>query len=170
LPGATSWREGLRPTAKPLAIGVKRGYSPRADGGRGRQHPKREMQVKHVIRSMAVVVTLAASALTVMATPAAATVRSGNVYCWADYQNVVGIWVEVSGGGSGWAQWSGNTSSSSTWWRYDVPSGRSYRLHVGCGGTKQNWRTNTRCGWTTKTTSSNWSIVYVYGSRVCRAT
>jgi hypothetical protein len=112
-------------------------------------------------------IVLIASTVVLMAQPAGATVRSGNVACWADHQNVVGVWVEVSGGGSGWASWSGDTSRSTSWWRYDVPSGRSYRLHIGCGGTKSAWKSKAICPWTTLTTNSNWTVVYLYGSRAC---
>ena len=128
----------------------------------------RDEGTRRMLRLLAAM-AIAATGFVAAASPAGASVRSGNVHCYADHQNVVGVWVEVSGGGSGWAQWSGNTASSSTWWKYDVPAGRSYRLHVGCGGTRSSWASNTKCAWTTKTSSSNWTIVYAYGSRICRA-
>jgi uncharacterized MnhB-related membrane protein len=64
---------------------------------------------------------------------------SGKVQC-AGGEQVVGIWVDAINGGSGFADWipiSNNGSEAS--FKYILPNGGDYNLHVGCGGTKQDW-------------------------------
>lgn len=70
--------------------------------------------------------------------PAYAT-GSGDVQCVYGTNQVVGIWVEVPNGTSGWAtRWSdgygGNYYSY-----YEIDNGLGYRLHVGCSGNSQSW-------------------------------
>jgi hypothetical protein len=71
---------------------------------------------------------------------------SGSVSCarFINGVGLVGVWVNSTGGGSGWASWSGNTSSlSSSYSRTfstNIPTRVS--LHVGCGGSKSSWATD----------------------------
>ncbi len=74
---------------------------------------------------------------------------------------VVGVWVNVSGGSSGWAWRSG--SGFQQRWSYNTQS-RSYSLTVGCGGSPASWQAST----STPYYSTNWSNVscfpgYSYG-------
>jgi hypothetical protein len=102
------------------------------------------------------------------ASPAQASQRDGTVRCYfGDAKNVVGVWVEVSGGGSGWAGWSKLADDSQgASWSFDVPDGRSYSLHVGCGGTPRRWKSDT---WTQYTTAGSADAVctWSYGRRIC---
>jgi hypothetical protein len=76
--------------------------------------------------------------LTGAPTPASAA-GSGDVQCVYGNNQVVGIWVEVSGGTSGWAtRW--NDGYGGNYYSYPaIDQGKTYRLHVGCSGTSQNW-------------------------------
>jgi hypothetical protein len=74
---------------------------------------------------------------------------------------VVGVWVNVSGGSSGWASRSG--SGMQQRWSYNT-QGRSYSLTVGCGGSPASWQAST----STPYYSTGWSNVscfpgYSYG-------
>jgi hypothetical protein len=113
--------------------------------------------------SVSAVLTLWIVALFVILSPGvanAATSRaSGAVICqFSDAKSVVGVWVEVAGGGSGWAVTPGlpTAAGAPVNWSFNVPVGRSYTLTVGCGGTLQAWKYSTV---TTSTTSSNVSAV-----------
>ena len=57
---------------------------------------------------------------------------------------IVGMWVEVQGGRSGWAELHG--SGSNRTWYYDT-QGKPYQVHVGVGGTPQRWDSNIKSGW-----------------------
>ena len=57
---------------------------------------------------------------------------------------IVGMWVEVQGGRSGWAELRG--SGSNRTWYYDT-QGKPYQVHVGVGGTPQRWDSNIKSGW-----------------------
>ena len=57
---------------------------------------------------------------------------------------IVGMWVEVQGGRSGWAELRG--SGSNRTWYYDT-QGKPYQVHVGVGGTPQRWGSNIKSGW-----------------------
>lgn len=94
----------------------------------------------------------------------ASAANSGYAMC-ANQASVVGVWVNVSGGRSGWASRSG--SGYSQRWSYDT-QGRYYSLTVGCGGTPQRWAVST----STPYYSKSWSSVvcfpgysYGYGTR-----
>ena len=56
-------------------------------------------------------------------------------------RNVVGVWVTVNGGKSGWASWhpvgDGSYPAQATW-SYNT-QGKFYRLTVGCGGKPSDW-------------------------------
>lgn len=108
-----------------------------------------------LISSMAVLGLTSALA----AAPAgASTGVSGSVSCVSG-NNVEGIWVSASSGTSGWATMNvpGNTSSYVSW-HYTLTSGNSYFVHVGCGGSTNNWAVNTYSG--TKSGNSNGLLCY----------
>lgn len=93
---------------------------------------------------------LAASGL--LAAPGTAwAANSGTAMC-ANQDDVVGVWVNVSGGTSGWAVRRGSGYSQS--WSYNT-QGKKYSLTVGCGGTPQAWKTST----STPSYSTSWSNV-----------
>lgn len=83
--------------------------------------------------------------------PAAGAANSGTVTCY-NQASVVGVWVTVNGGTSGWAARSG--SGFQQRWSYNT-QGRSYKLTVGCGGTPQQWAAST----STPVFSTTWSNV-----------
>lgn len=89
------------------------------------------------IKRMKVAVGTAVLAGALM-TPAAASAASGSVTCVGG-GNVVGVWVNLSGGGSSWASRSG--SGTQQRWSFDN-RGRTYSLTVGCGGTSSNWQSS----------------------------
>ncbi len=64
---------------------------------------------------------------------------SGKVLC-IDNERVVGVWVSAVNGGSNFASWyKTNSNGSEIVFRYDLPNGGAYNIHVGCGGSKQDW-------------------------------
>ena len=66
---------------------------------------------------------------------------SGTVLC-IDNERVVGVWVSAvnDNSGSNFAKWyKTNSNGSEAAFRYDLPSGDAYNVHVGCGGSKQDW-------------------------------
>ena len=67
----------------------------------------------------------------------------GNVFD-TNGRPIVGMWVEVQGGRSGWAELRG--SGSNRTWYYDT-QGKPYQVHVGVGGTPQRWDSNIKSGW-----------------------
>lgn len=84
---------------------------------------------------------------TEFAQPKEAEAASG--YILESFQNrVVGIWVHVEGGGSGWANF--NPTTPGQWysvnWSYDT-KGKPFKLDIGIGGTAQNWGKNISTGW-----------------------
>jgi hypothetical protein len=106
----------------------------------------RSNRVRVGLLSLALTLALAAGALTA---PHASAAGSGDVQCVYGNNQVVGVWVEVSGGTSGWAtRWSdgygGNFYSYSA-----IGAGKWHRLHVGCSGTPQNWGITFYTPWVT---------------------
>ena len=99
----------------------------------------------------------------------ASTTVSGQVACASS--DVEGIWVAATSGPAGWATLShpsGSTISQS--WRYTLGSGNSYILHVGCGGSPNNW---TMTVYSLKLTGSGhtltcWDMPYEALYRDCR--
>ncbi|MEV0129357.1 hypothetical protein AB0H83_12975 [Dactylosporangium sp. NPDC050688] len=87
------------------------------------------------------------------AAPASAA-NSGSAMC-ANQDPVVGVWVNVSGGTSGWASRSGSGYSQN--WSYNT-QGKSYSLTVGCGGTPQQWAAST----STPYYSTSWAHVICF--------
>jgi hypothetical protein len=74
----------------------------------------------------------------------AATTVSGNVTC-VDGRSVVGVWVDASNGGSGWATRS-DINGSTQRYSYPLANGGTYSVRVGCGGTGTNWATSNSSG------------------------
>lgn len=69
--------------------------------------------------------------------PGSVTV-SGTVVCGSG-QSVVGVWVDATGGGSGWASWQPMPGMPyAAYYSRGVRTG-SVSLHVGCGGSPQRW-------------------------------
>ncbi len=78
--------------------------------------------------------------ITLIAAPsayAASGTISGTVECFYGNNAEVGVWVNASSGTDGWATKSPNGTGIS--YSYTLSQSSSYRLHVGCGGTPQNW-------------------------------
>lgn len=73
--------------------------------------------------------------------PASAyTYTYGTVDCTYGNNDVVGVWVKVRNGKSGWANHHPRPSSDyHSYSYYEIDAGKTYQLHVGCGGTPQNW-------------------------------
>lgn len=69
---------------------------------------------------------------------------SGNIMdSW--HRPIVGILVKVQGGRSGWAGFSPSVPGQrySVSWNYDT-QGKPFSLHIGVGGTPQNWQNNVK--------------------------
>ena len=85
------------------------------------------------------------SALTAAPVAHAATVVNGTATCKyhsnGSLSRPVGMWAEAVGGGqSGWASLTPNGTSSKFY--YSTNGATKFVLHVGCGGTSQNWAVN----------------------------
>lgn len=91
------------------------------------------MRYSHVTTFLAV-----PAALLTLSVPANAA-DSGRVYC-VNGEAVVGVWVTVQNGTSGWARRGGQGSSQT--WSYGT-QGKPYKLTVGCGGSPAKWRAST---------------------------
>jgi hypothetical protein len=86
-------------------------------------------------------ITLSVVAVGVVAVQApASAAASGTVDC--GWLPVVGVWIEkVSGSGSsGWAWTPNDGSYNQPYYRANINSSATYNVHVGCGGTPQNWQ------------------------------
>ncbi len=79
-------------------------------------------------------------AVQVTATPMAdaSTYVGGSVLC-LDNSPVEGVWIQAASGGSGWANF-GPVGAADVSFNYALPYGSSYTVHVGCGGSRSNWR------------------------------
>lgn len=88
--------------------------------------------------------TVLASGMALVAAPYASASVSGTVTgevdcVYGNYSNVVGIWVDAANGADGWATTS-NDGVGGKFFSYTLTaSSSSYSLHIGCGGTKQDW-------------------------------
>jgi len=74
---------------------------------------------------------------TALAAPAEASI-SGSVDCTYGNNAEVGVWVEA-GSRSGWASLTSNGYGGAYYSYGAISAGTTYRLHVGCGGTPQQW-------------------------------
>jgi hypothetical protein len=100
------------------------------------------------IKAIAVVSAAALSAFigVAAASPASASTGvSGYVECLT--MPVEGVWIAASNGGSGWASWHTNGDPTYAYYSYNLPNGGSYAVHVGCGGSPQNWAVPTASGY-----------------------
>lgn len=113
-------------------------------------HPAPTAPRRRLRASLAVLAMIVAGIFVGVGPAAAAT--SGYVSCMNNTE-VVGVWVNVSGGTSGWASRSG--SGWQQQWSYGNTAGKSYSLTVGCGGTSQNWASSTY----TSTYRTDWSNI-----------
>lgn len=82
---------------------------------------------------------------------APAHASSGTVTCASSA--VVGMWVDVSGGSSGWASLSSTSNPNIKSWSYDTGS-KKWSANIGCGGTPQNWDKSVHLGKTSKTSGT----------------
>ena len=82
-----------------------------------------------------VLVGLVTTATLAFGQGSASAANGGYVDCM-NQAAVVGVWVNVSGGSSGWASRRG--SGFEQFWSYNT-QGRAYSLTVGCGGSPSNW-------------------------------
>jgi surface antigen len=114
------------------------------------QDKDRFRRIKRSAAGFGTGILIAGSALTFGATPAAAATGtiSGTVVCNSG-QPVVGVYVNSSKGGSGWASWQaqpGRSNVAKFSRGVTTTGGTSIRLDVGCGGTPSKWRGNNRTG------------------------
>jgi hypothetical protein len=87
-----------------------------------------------LLSSLALVVGIGVSA----PAASASTGISGHVECLT--MPVEGVWIAANSGGSGWASWSRSSGDEEyASFSYSLPHGGSYYVHVGCGGSTQNW-------------------------------
>lgn len=98
------------------------------------------MHLRRVLTALAAAAALFLTGTLVGAQPAAAATNiSGSLSC-ASGRPVTGIWVNATSSTDGWApKTPGGGTSSTVSWTYSLSAGGSYKLHVGCGGTTQNW-------------------------------
>lgn len=104
--------------------------------------------------SVALAGVIAASGVAVSSQVGASAANAGTVMC-ANEVDVVGVWVDVSGGASGWAARRGSGYSQT--WNYNT-QGRPYSLTVGCGGSPSKWATTS----STPSFATTWSNVVCY--------
>lgn len=110
-------------------------------------------RLRRFIGALAVGVTLSGGLFAAGADVALAA-NSGSAIC-ANQDPVVGVWVNVSGGTSGWASRSGSGYRQN--WSYNT-QGKPYSLTVGCGGTTSSWKAST----STPTYRTTWSNVMCF--------
>jgi hypothetical protein len=101
-----------------------------------------------------VAAVLAGTVAALLGAAPAQAANSGSAMC-ANQDTVVGVWVNVSGGTSGWATRTGSGYQQN--WSYNTQS-KQYSLTVGCGGTPANWAAST----STPSYSSSWSHVVCF--------
>lgn len=96
------------------------------------------------------------TAVTANDLPAGAATRiSGTVWCNAD--QVVGVWIQASSGGSGWASWASlGTDTNQASYSYSLPNGGAWTVHVGCSGSPSHWQYSPDGDVTTTHSVVNW--------------
>src|SRR5690349_6350669 len=125
-----------------------------------------------IVRPMLCLMLAAAALVGVNASPAAAaTTVSGTVMC-VTQRGVVGVWIQAESGGSGWATRT-NINGYTQSYRYSLPNGGRYQVHVGCGGSPSAWQTTNRSGYVSGSYNSftcydTPSAYYMY--KVCQRT
>ena len=85
----------------------------------------------------------------------ASTGISGQVVC-ADGLPVEGVWIAASSG-SGFANWSGPSGGDYANFSYALPRSEAWTVHVGCGGSRSDWRYPTNGDTNTKRTNQSWT-------------
>ncbi len=105
------------------------------------------------------------------AKPAYAAV-GGTVTCdaYSPSYPVVGIWIDSSNNAhDGWASWSPVPGQpwKATFSKSDV--NESYKVHVGCGGDKNNWGQSSYSGWVTGHNDFICHVSWVANQRVCNS-
>lgn len=83
---------------------------------------------------------------------------SGVVESYVASEPIVGLWIEVEGGGSGWAHLN-NRGLQKTGWSYNT-HGRRFKAHIGVGGTPQKWGRTCITGWKN---DANGLLLQAYG-------
>ncbi len=78
---------------------------------------------------------------TLTAMPMTSLATSGSITDYTPSGYIAGVWVEVYGGESGWATLRFYGSRQSAAWYYDT-DGLPFCLHIGIGGSPQNWAHN----------------------------
>jgi surface antigen len=115
------------------------------------------MRFRQAIIGTVAILALAGTSNLLSSTPTYATTSmtvSGVVQC--NSGPVVGIWVQASGSGSGFASWTplSITASAATYSKVlGAVATRSIQLHVGCGGKPTSWGSTSYT--TTRTISSS---------------
>lgn len=99
------------------------------------------MKLKRILVFVAAAVMFFAASAVIGSTKVEAT---GGHVMDGQQRPIVGMWIEVEGGGSGWASLGGRGYNRT--WSYNT-RGRRWQAHVGVGGTPQNWGANVKSGW-----------------------
>jgi hypothetical protein len=86
---------------------------------------------------------------------------SGHVQCRSG-NAVVGVWVEVKNGTSGWANWRAEANPARASFTYASIKTGPWQVHVGCGGSPQSWAVATYSIWTS-TASASFTCDDVFG-------
>ncbi len=101
------------------------------------------MSIKSKISTILKGLAITFSSAVLMVSPTFAAMSgtiSGDVFCtYNQWNNIVGVWVDVATGTDGWASWSNNGIGGAHWTRTLSQSTTSYTLHIGCGNTTQSW-------------------------------
>jgi hypothetical protein len=126
-----------------------------------------------VVTSMSSIV-LSVGAISVGASAAhASTGISGQVQC-VDELAVEGVWIQASSGGSGFASLQ-NLNGYTKNFRYSLPHGGAWTVHVGCGGGTSDWLYKPNGNSTTTATYKSWlcitpddDIPWPYDDNYCR--
>ena len=79
--------------------------------------------------------------LTLTAMPMTSLATSGTITDYTPSGYIAGVWVEVYGGDSGWAYIRPVESRQKVNWYYDT-DGLPFCLHIGIGGSPENWKHN----------------------------
>lgn len=98
------------------------------------------VKLRHVVPAAGIALELVAAVTLAFTLPDAQPASvDGTVRC-ASGAPIQGIWIEGFSGGSGFAGLSpGDRRSALVTYRYELPSGGKYQVHVGCGGTPVTW-------------------------------
>lgn len=98
--------------------------------------------------AMFAVALMALFGATLVAAPSASAASgtiSGSIQCGYGNNQVVGVWVDAASGTDGWATtWNNGLGGKN--YSYNLSQSSSYTLHVGCGGTPQNWGSSMTAG------------------------